>query len=609
MPTFQTYSAKGKSAWESVNEFLTRLEGKRRIDPHDKGIMGQNLGRLFDLEKYPFTALEISSEVDEEAVSDIFVRINSEGVKLNQGDFILTLLSVFWEEGRKALEAFAENSRKLPSKGGGPSSFNHFIYPHPDQLLRVAVALGFHRARLKNVYQLLRGKDLETGTFSSDRRESQFHQLQRAQESVLDLKHWHLFLGSLVGSGFRSSEMISSENALLYSYAIYLIGRLQCGVEEHLLGRVIGRWFFASSLSGRYTSSPETVMEGDLSRLKDLTQADVFVETLEKVLISTLTNDFWEITLPAELETSSARHPAIFAYYAAQNKLGASVLFSDKRIGDLLDPTVRSARKTLERHHLYPRRWLERNGVAERRVINQAANFALLEWPDNAGVGSAPPSDYVPRMRPRFSPAAWDKMCRLHALPDAWETLSYEEFLDRRRALMAQVIRRGFEELSLKRGDQDAKGNITEGTSEEQPVWRRIAEIERTLRRAVREKYRAAWGGAADGRIRKTLGEEGWNGIERSRTRYEAQYPRGPRVNAPEVLEFCYLGQLVSLMTAGEAWDLFRQPFRDKRELEDMVKSINPVRNDTAHFRSVPMRELERCRLAIEDLTILLQRV
>src|SRR5205814_2553649 len=27
---------------------------------------------------------------------DIFVRINSEGVKLNQADFILTLLSVFW---------------------------------------------------------------------------------------------------------------------------------------------------------------------------------------------------------------------------------------------------------------------------------------------------------------------------------------------------------------------------------------------------------------------------------------------------------------------------------------------------------------------------------
>ena len=34
-----------------------------------------------------------------EEVADIFVRVNSEGVKLNQADFILTLLSVFLGQG------------------------------------------------------------------------------------------------------------------------------------------------------------------------------------------------------------------------------------------------------------------------------------------------------------------------------------------------------------------------------------------------------------------------------------------------------------------------------------------------------------------------------
>jgi uncharacterized protein with ParB-like and HNH nuclease domain len=43
--------------------------------------------------------LEIAPTVDEEQVADIFVRINSEGVKLNQADFILTLLSVFLGSG------------------------------------------------------------------------------------------------------------------------------------------------------------------------------------------------------------------------------------------------------------------------------------------------------------------------------------------------------------------------------------------------------------------------------------------------------------------------------------------------------------------------------
>jgi hypothetical protein len=147
------------------------------------------------------------------------------------------------------------------------------------------------------------------------------------------------------------------------------------------------------------------------------------------------------------------------------------------------------------------------------------------------------------------------------------------------------------------------------GTSEEQPVWGRIAEVEATLRLLVRQKYAAAYGANADERIQRILGEEAWKGIERNRARYEAQYPRGPRVEVPKMLEFTYLGQLVALMTAGDAWALFKQPFRDKREFEDLVKAITPVRNDAAHFRTVPLRELERCRLAIGDLLALLVRV
>jgi hypothetical protein len=80
-------------------------------------------------------------------------------------------------------------------------------------LLRVSVALGFERGRLKSVYQVLRGKDLETGVFSLDRRDAQFLILQETQAKVLDLTNWHQFLSALIGAGFRSGEMISSQSA------------------------------------------------------------------------------------------------------------------------------------------------------------------------------------------------------------------------------------------------------------------------------------------------------------------------------------------------------------------------------------------------------------
>ena len=438
----------GKSSYQMVKGFLDQIGAKNALSPEDAELISHNLDRLFDLQRYPFTALEIAPTVDEEQVADIFVRINSEGVRLNQADFILTLMSVFWDEGRMALETFCRQSRKAPSPSDPPSPFNHFIQPDPDQLLRVAIALGFERGRLKSVYQVLRGKDLDTGEFSSGRRDAQFKVLQDAQAEVLNLTHWHQFLSCLIGAGFRSVEMISSQSSLLYAYAFYLIGRKRFGLQEHRLQKLIGRWFFASSLTGRYTTSPETRMDGDLNRLKEAKDGESFARILEDMMGRELTNDFWAVKLPGNLDSSSARNPELFAYVAAQNRLGAPVLFSHKKIQDLLDPTIKAKKKALERHHLFPRGWLEKQGVKDLKKINQLANFALLEWPENIKISDDPPPEYVPKILPRFTADEWKKMYEYHALWPDWEQMPYETFLQERRKLMADITRRGFETLS-----------------------------------------------------------------------------------------------------------------------------------------------------------------
>jgi hypothetical protein len=149
------------------------------------------------------------------------VRINSQGVKLNQADFLLTLLSVFWQEGHAALERFSRQSSVPPAAAGKPSAFNYIIQPPPDQILRISVATGFHRARLRSVYQALRGKDVESGQFSETKRDDQFARLREAQENVLNLNYWqHDYLSCLRHAGYRGAEMISSESAVIYGYAV-----------------------------------------------------------------------------------------------------------------------------------------------------------------------------------------------------------------------------------------------------------------------------------------------------------------------------------------------------------------------------------------------------
>lgn len=428
-----------------VRQFVHKLDAYRVLTEDEEDDLIEAIDRLYDLQNYPFTALELSATVDEEQVADVFVRINSQGVTLNQADFILTLMSVFWDDGRAALERFCREARQPTS--GMASSFNHFIRPDPDQMLRVDVGLGFHRARLRHVYSILRGKDLETETFSEERREEQFGILQASQEQVLDLQNWHEFHKCLVCAGYRSEQMVSSQTALLYTYVFYLIGRQEFHVDHYSLRNAIARWFFMVSLTGRYTGSPETVMEQDLARLRGLSSADEFVQVLDRVIDGTFTEDYWKITLPEALATSSARSPSLFAYYAALNLLDAKVLFSQMKVSELMDPALRARRSSIERHHLYPKAYLEKMGYESTRDRNQIANYALVEWADNIDIKDKPPSTYYPDYAARFDTAELNKMLYWHALAPNWADMDYEAFLEDRRTRIANVINAGFEKL------------------------------------------------------------------------------------------------------------------------------------------------------------------
>lgn len=436
----------GGTSYSVIDAFLRRLREARDVSDDERDRVARSIDRAFDLQNYPFTAMEVSSVVDEEQVADIFVRINSEGVKLNQADFILTLLSVFWDEGRAKLETFCRSARQPTPAAASP--YNHHIQPDPDQLLRVSVAVGFRRGRLKSVYQILRGKDPDTGIFSPQLRDQQFDRLRTAQAAVLDLTNWHEFLKCLTAAGYRSGQIISSENALLYSYAFYLIGRREYSIEAYLLRRLMARWFFMASLTGRYTNSPETVMDQDLARFREAATADEFVAGLERIISTTLTRDFWNIALPSELATSSARSPSMFAYYASLNVLGAPILFSRAKVSELFDPALHGTRAPLERHHLFPVGYLKQSGIDETRVINQTANFTLVEWGDNGEITDRAPSDYYPEYAKRFSELELARMHHYHALPSGWYEMTYADFLEERRLRIAGVIRDAYLTLS-----------------------------------------------------------------------------------------------------------------------------------------------------------------
>jgi hypothetical protein len=433
----------------TTRAYLKALKARREVDDAEEERLEEAIDRLYDLQHYPFKVIELSAAADEEQVAEIFVRINSEGVTLNQADFILTLMSVFWEKGRRDLEEFCRACR-IPTLLR-TSPFNWYIQPQPPQLLRTTVAVAFRRAVLKQIYTLLRGKDLDTGKPSPEARDAQFARLAEAQEHVLDLTNWHEFLLCLERAGFRGKKMISSDNAILFSYALWLIGRVDYRVPIGRLRDVIARWFFMAHTTSRYSGSFETQVERDLAQLSGLApgDADGFVAVLSRIVDDTFTNDYWEIRLPNELNSSAAKSPALLAYIAALNILDAEPLLSTSKIRTRLDPAV-TAKKGIERHHLFPKAYLRKQGITDTKQINQIANMALVEWHDNSAISDQAPSTYWPAQlrSKRLTQAKLEQQLYWHALPEEWFTLPYNLFLTWRRKRMAEVVRDAFAQLT-----------------------------------------------------------------------------------------------------------------------------------------------------------------
>lgn len=429
-----------------ANSYIEQLSAIRDLAPDQIKHAQSAIGRLHNLLSYQFVALTLASSVDAETIAEVFVRINGEGKKLNQADFIMTLMSVFWDDGRAELERFARDATHPVH--GQASPYNHFIRPAPDQMLRATVGLGLKRARLENVYAVLRGRDAVSGKDDPTKRDEQFGLLAKAQQHALNLANWHHFLSGLKLAGYRSEKMISSQTAVIYSYVLYLIGICDLGVDRSTMRQAVAEFFFMAALTGRYTSSPETRFESDLAQIRGIASGAEYLGRLREMAATVLTKDYWEITLPSSLATSASRSPSLFAYQAALIKLDARVLYSPMKIATVTDPAVNGTKSALEQHHLFPRAYLSTIDVTDLSRVNQIANFAPIEWPDNLKIGAKSPADYVPPLDAVLSADERAQLYFWHALPHLWWEMDYEAFLKDRRVRIARVVQKAWDELS-----------------------------------------------------------------------------------------------------------------------------------------------------------------
>ena len=442
------------SSFKFINSFIKRLSEYREckggvLTEAEQDTISENINAIVNLKNHTLPVFDIKANAEEEDVSEIFVRVNSGGVSLKQNDFILTLLSLYWDEGRKEIEEFSKEST-FPTKGK-TTSYNQITTVAAQDLIRVVMAYAFDRARLKYGYKLLRGADFDKrGAVDGELRIQRFDTLKDKLPDVLDVHSWHEFLKAIMNAGYLSGDLILSGNAIFYSYAFYLIAkhRFYASYNENM--HLTSLWFFYASLVSLYTGSFESTVESHLNSIKDLSTLKEYKDFILSRVNERLTNDYFDITLVGSegLAVSGKGNNAWNAYVAALNIMDAKILFSKSNllVSKLFEPGTDGNRKSLEKHHLFPKAHMKAQGYTDAK-INQMANYAFIDWKDNMDILDDAPSVYYPIVCEGRSDEEILRMEEENALPHGWENMPYEDFLVERRKLMAAKIKQAFDLL------------------------------------------------------------------------------------------------------------------------------------------------------------------
>ena len=430
-----------KAYIKRLNEANAKRNAPELGDEEESAVEG-GINELLNLETtYVIPILSISNKADEEQMSQIFIRVNSGGTKLTEDDFIMTLLSVYEPQTRQRIEDWCEESRR-PGIG---TSYNALLTVRPSHVIRATVGLGFGRGRLRYARLILNGRNLKTKETSAEQREENFAKFDAALDKVLDLNDWHAFVNALGDAGYLNKGMISSENAIPLSYAISLIAKHRFGIAGMELQRVAKRWFYTAILTQMYSGNFESVFEQQLNAIDELSDADSFRAWVDSEISARLTDDFFGVTLPNELDKNRASGPVWNAFLAAQVVLGSRVLFGTGTVAQLLLPASSGVKKAYDKHHVFPANFLK--GGSYENLRDRRANFVCVDYQKNIYIKDEDPKVYVTLFRQELGDDAYETSCRENALPIGFEDMDFPDFLAKRRVLMSEMIREAYLKL------------------------------------------------------------------------------------------------------------------------------------------------------------------
>ncbi len=353
----------------------------------------ERINRLHQIRQREFH-IELVTGEDKtiDVVVDIFNRVNSGGTKLSKGDLALARVCAAWPDARDELKARLERWRQA-----GFEFSTEF-------LLRTVTALLTGRAPFSALSEVS-VDDFKRGLADAE----------RAIDTALNA------IGSRLGL---------DHGAFLPSpYALIPIARFLAAHDfrfaDHATRDRLLFWYLHASMWGRYAGSTETVLQQDLTAVGDA-QGDV----IER-LLANLRQQRGDLTVhPGDFHAWSRGARFFPILYMLTRVYGAR----DWGTGDALNRHALGRHTDLEIHHIFPKAKLYAHGYP-RSEVNALANFTFLSLETNRSISDRDPAQYLPELEAKQPGAVGSHWMPMD--PELWSYERYNDFLERRRVLLA----------------------------------------------------------------------------------------------------------------------------------------------------------------------------
>lgn len=436
-------------------------------------VINDAIMKLLRIKSCQIGVITLDKDLTIDKVTEIFIRINSQGAKLNQSDFAMSKIAANVSYGgnmlRKGIDYFShlaaqpdwysdmcndtdfKDSEYFKAMSWLKDDKEDIFDPNYGDILRIAFMYKFGRGKMKDLVSLLGGRDFETREYKEEIAETTFALLK---EGVLDFMNRYTFsnfLMAIKSAGFISPKLINSDMTLDFAYTLFLLLHADPTVDKKQIDRYVTKWYVLCTLTSRYIGSPETVMDADLRNIK----AKGFEQFFAEIEAAELSDTFWNIGLVQKLETSVINSPFFNTFIAAQIHNSEDALFSKgTKISDLI--TIIG-----DVHHIFPKQYLVKNGWKDKAKYNQIANYTYLDTQVNKDISDDAPYMYFGKAFAACDSgkAAYGNISirsellgnlEANCIPTdiiEMEHTDYPSFLEKRRKMMAKKIQNYYNNL------------------------------------------------------------------------------------------------------------------------------------------------------------------